>query len=260
MMPRFPVVVAILVVTLVGSLTGCGAKPSAAETSASPATSATPTTTPSPVLPSAATLLRSAEASLAAATSLHITAAIVTSSGPFMYDVSGNRDGSNSKQITTSNGPTGEVLVVDARVYFKGDATFLKAQEFPDAMITRLNGRYLGVDLSKLSTSFSPKELSFMAFLDEARLLETDAAATQTVEMAELSGIPVYLVTSREASGTTRFWITADGKTRVLRLSGAPSASPSATPSDVTVGEISFSEWNAVALFVAPPASQVLMV
>ena len=245
----------LVVLTSVSSLAGCVGGKALAETPMS--TSTRPTATPSPLLPSAALLWKTAQASLAAATSLHMTARLTEATGVTGHEMIGTRDGSNSKQITTASSGTGEILVVGDHMYFKGDTGFLKAQSFPDTVIQRLGGRYLSIPLSKVSGSFTPKDLSIGSWLDQVQPLDIDlTSAALTVEKAEISGTPVYLLTDKSTTEQAQVWVTADGKANVVKLFVQDAGTPS--PTGPQALEMTFSEWSSVAPFTAPPANQVL--
>jgi hypothetical protein len=69
------------------------------------------------------------------------------------------------------------------------------------------------------------------------------------VDKVDLNGTAAYLISERVASTEQlKMWISADGASNLVKVSAAGGAPL----------ELSFSDWNAVAAFTAPPADQVI--
>ena len=69
------------------------------------------------------------------------------------------------------------------------------------------------------------------------------------VDKVDLNGTAAYLISERVATtDQLKMWVSADGASNLLKLQSAGTS-----PVDLT-----FSEWNAVAPFSAPPADQIV--
>lgn len=254
MQPQFPVLAAVLALALVVPLAGCGAKPKVTEApisvASSPTATPTPSSTPSALLPSAYLVWSEAQKVLAGAASLHLVWTSTDSSGAMTLDVSGTRDGLNTRQVMSGR-MNSETRVVDGRIYLRGDRAFLKDAGMTDDSITRLGGRFASVTVAAVETAgLTPQDLSFASWLDEVKPLTINlASASFTIEKTELAGVPAFLVTETQTGETHKLWVTATASHTPLKATSVVGTESL---------EMTFSEWDAVAPIAAPPASQVL--
>lgn len=233
------------------SVSGCGVGSQAV----SPSTSAASSTASPPALPSAQSDLPTAQdlwtavkASLAAATSAHVKGNGTSGSSVLTIDIAGTRDGTNSKMIRTLGGAKGQVLTVGDSQYVQGNAAFWNLAGMPSDTISRVGEKYVKTATSKDNGAVSVGEA-----------LDSVATASFTgidmlnlkVEKSNVAGSAAYLVSERIPSPEQfTMWVSADSARHLLRLRTAGTS-----PVD-----LSFTEWNAVAPFTAPPSTQIVKI
>ena len=234
-------IVPMLALGLALSVSGC----SLASKAVSAATAAASSVAAQADVPAAQDLWNSVKASMAAANSGHVKGTGTSGSSTVTIDIAGTRDGTNSKMVRTLEGASGQVLTVGATQYVQGNAEFWKQAGVSDAVIATVGTKYV-----KTATSKDNGAISIGDALDSMATASFSLVdmLNLKVEKTEVNGTAEYYVSERIPS-TDQFtmWVSADGAANLLRLRTAGTS-----PVDLT-----FSEWNAVAPFTAPPADQV---
>jgi hypothetical protein len=233
-----PVVAAVLALTV----SGCGV----ASKALSAATAAASSAAAQANVPSAQDLWTSTQASMKAATSARVKGTVTAGSSQVTVEISGNRDGSNSKMTSTAGGGLGEVLTIGASQYVKGDAAFWKQAGVSSDVIAKIGTKYV-----KTATSTDNGAISVGDTLDSMASASFNLVdiVNLKVDKVDLNGTAAYLISERVASTEQlKMWISADGASNLVKVSAAGGAPL----------ELSFSDWNAVAAFTAPPADQVI--
>ncbi|KNX39044.1 hypothetical protein VV01_20980 [Luteipulveratus halotolerans] len=151
-------------------------------------------------------------------------------------DISGQADGSNQKgRMTSTSEGTLTNMVVAGKMYGMGDVRFWTSSGVPSAEAHRRVGKYLVKVATPTKTA--------RTYLAESLGEFDDAAGQSTTHPATYQGEAAIKVTSTSDPG---YWfaVTADPSHRPLEahLPGA---------------DMTFSSWNAVTPFTAPPASQI---
>jgi hypothetical protein len=184
---------------------------------------------------------------MTAATSAHVKGSATTGSLQVSVEIIGNRDGTNSKMTTnTAGGGLGEVLTIGASQFVKGDAAFWKQAGVSDPVIATIGTKYVKTPTSKDNGAITIGDaLDSMA---GASFNLVDVVNLK-VDKVDLNGTAAYLISERVATtDQLKMWVSADGASNLLKLQSAGTS-----PVDLT-----FSEWNAVAPFSAPPADQIV--
>ena len=229
-------------VAIATSIAACGSSsPSAGKTGSS-------TSTPSPTKkPGAGAVYKQARQSALAAKSGHVSGTVSEEGSSTSIDLRGAVDGSNQKVTFAAPAEgTFTLLTVGGKNWVQGDKKFWTTNA-DAATATQLTGKYVAVPASQakdfgdtnlkglLTEMFSDKSLSALESLATA-VTETD-----------VNGIKAYVLQDK-GTDDGQVFVTADGKAQLLKIVG---------PKD-DAGTLTFSEWDAVPPFSAPPASQVV--
>ncbi len=204
------------------------------------------TSGPTSTLPTVAEVFRTARTSALAAASGHVVGTTTHEGQPLRIDVEGTADGSNQTVlITTPDGGTSEVVMVDDKYWLGGDEAFWVHQT-GDAQAGRaMVGKYVQISESDATENGSYALRGVLTGLfatPEIAALESD---TRPVEAGEVDGRDAYVL-GQEGGG--RLWVATDGSGTVLRIVGAASA-----PDD-----LAFSDWGRARTFEQPPPSKVV--
>ncbi|MFV0460537.1 MAG: hypothetical protein ACK5MT_17415 [Actinomycetales bacterium] len=232
---------------LVAALSACGTgSDSGSDTSTSTSASETTTSETAAETPSVGELLDTMRASANAATSAKLAGSLTQAGKPMTLELAGSRDGTNQSATVTLDGGTAQILTVDGKDYVKADRAFWESQGVGQ-VADMVGSKYLTSD-QRFSGDYT-----LGALLDEMFASEFTAADSlnTTVEAVDLNGSPAYKLTQTEGTDSTELWVSADGQANLLRIQGIYDGGPL---------QLSFSDWNAVAPFTAPPADQVLSV
>ncbi len=176
--------------------------------------------------------------------STHMVGTVTANNEVSQINVAGTCDGSNGKLQLTTGLQVLEIIVVAGTFYAKANAAFWKASGQPQATIEAIGSRYMSTADPKLAALTTKGILG---------ALKSDIAASGkdvTVEETTMGGQAAYkLVHGARTSATpVSVWVTVKATT-ILRISFEGGGSGA---------DLTFSEWDAVAPFVAPPASQVI--
>lgn len=135
------------------------------------------------------------------------------------------------------------VLTVDGKDYMKGDEAFWK-QNGPEGLVAGVGDRFV------VTPGTMSKEINLGQVLDDivATELTTMELINVEVEKVDLDGAPAYLVSQRVGTDDTKVWVSGDGQANLLKITGTDEDGPLS---------LTFSEWNTVSAFTAPPADQV---
>jgi hypothetical protein len=263
--PHLPVLVAGGAAVAI-SLSGCGAidrtdkassDRSAATTSAakaapsptaSPSAKAAPPAKAAPqarAAPSAKVLYQQMRKSVAAANSVRIKGAVTDSGTKLTIDVAGDRDGTNARALVNDGTGEAELLTTGGNTYVKADAAYW-TKNGSAALAKVAAGRYVKIPAgSGVADGLKVSKLLDGVFTDLPL-----AGALQKVVVTDLDGAPAYLLTDRIGSGDGKIYVSADGKSNLLRLVSTKGSA----------GSLAFSDWNAVRPVKAPPASKILKI
>lgn len=252
--------VLIVSVALVTLLSGCGGgsgsgkttsgSAGSASSSSSESSSSSSSTTTDSKAPAADKLFADMKTSAAAATSLRLAGNLSQGGKAMSIDISGTRDGSNQTALVTLDGGTATVLTVGGKDYVKADKTFWTAQGLGQVS-DMVGDKYL--TSASMGNSMSA-EFNIGKLLDEMFATEftTIDSLNTNVEKADLDGVAAYKMTERVGGDdNTEIWVSADGQAHLLKITGMYENAPMT---------LTFSDWNTVPQFPAPPADQVMSV
>jgi hypothetical protein len=201
---------------------------------------------------SAEALFQQLRKSSAAAKSVRIKGAIsngATASSKAVkvkIDIAGDRAGKNLRAIVNDGTGNLEILTAGGATYFKADSAYWTKNGNPS--IAKLAaGKYVRVPAGSSAGANIP---TVGSLLDQIFAKDISAASklNTTVKKTEVAGVPAYLMTTK--TDKTKVFVSADGQARLIRVEG-PTAQ---------LGALDFTEWNAVAPFSPPPASQVVAI
>lgn len=238
-----------LLLVLAGLVAGCGgsAEPqtSAAEKSSASSASAEPAVE-TPDAPGLKKLIEQVKASAGAATSARMVGTGLEAGKSMTFDLRGNRDGSNAEMTVTQDGQGTAVLRnVDGTTYVRGDAAYWSSAG-AGAQASVIGDRWISMPASAedgiptLDSVFKEISALEVGLGDQLNI---------KVETVTLDGQPAYRLSERVATDNMVLWVSADGKANLLKFSDSSSSDPM---------EVTFSEWNAVPAFTAPPAEDIL--
>lgn len=176
--------------------------------------------------------------------STHMVGTITSNKEVSQINVAGACDGSNGKLQMTMGLQVVEVISVGGTYYIKANTAFWKASGASQAAIDTIGSRYLSTTDARFA------QMTTKGMLDALRTDVTTGPQDVTVEETTLGGQAAYkLVRGARTSPTSMsVWVTIKTAT-LLRVSYEGAASGA---------DLTFSEWDAVTPFVAPPASQVI--
>ncbi len=229
-------------------LAGCGGS-SAPTTTASPAASTTASASPttSATKPTAGELFKQAKAAALAAKSARVAGEMSLGGKQATLDIAGDMAGTNQKMLMSQTGiGKFELLTVDGKYYMKADDAFWTANAGKAAAGMVANKQVLlPADKAKAMGDFTLGSLIQKMFSGaSASAVE---ASTAPVTETTLDGKPAYVLSSKPGE-EAELLVSADGKAQILAIKG-PAKDP---------GLMKFSEWDAVAPFAAPAASDIV--
>jgi hypothetical protein len=200
---------------------------------------------------SAAALFQQLRKSSAEATSVRITGAINNGASSakavnVKINIAGDRGGKNLRAIIDDGTGAIEILTTAGSTYVKADAAYWTKNGTP-AIAKQAAGKYLKVPAGSAAGASIP---TVGTLLDQIFSKDISAASklNTTVTKTTLAGVPAYLMTTK--ADQTKVYVSADGAAHLMRVEGPKGQ----------LGALNFTEWNAVAPFKPPPASQVVVV
>ncbi len=225
------------------ALAGCGGSGSGSEGAS--ATETTSSTT-QPAIPNADELAATVIETMSAVTSVRMVGTQVVDGDEMTFDSRGTHDGSNQEVAMTLNGNAeGTILTVDGTFYLKGNEAMWAALG-AGPLASTLPGKWVR---SREGVEEGPPIPTLKVLLDE---LEKDDSATEAtnfvVEEVTLDGKPAYRISDPVGKDDTVVWTSTDDKAMLLKMQGTAEDGPVS---------VTFSEWNEVPLFTAPPSDQV---
>lgn len=221
---------AIVAATLVAGCGGGSSGPAAAGGSASSSASATVGPPPD-----AAALGRQVKSAVAKATSVHVSAALTQGGDKVSMDMSMTRSNEMSGKLSLNQAPV-SVLVTQGHAYVKVTSALLKSQNLPTAACALVCGRYLKVPPSQAKSMLA--DVQWSSLLGRLKSMPK----WSYVRTATVNGQPAWQL--RAADGSAAY-VAAQGPPYPLRLMKGSN-------------RIDFTQWNAVTIPPAPPASQVV--
>lgn len=247
---------AVLVLPLIAGLTACGAGSStaAASNGSGSATVSASAGSAGATLPTAADLYKQARATATKATSLHVrgTTALGTDQAA-QIDIAGQADGSNEK-VTVTLPQTGTIilLVVGSSTYLQLTAELFQQLGAGAGDTSAYVGKWVSIPSAQAASMSG--DISLRSLLDqiysEPELTAAEAAST-TVQRQTLDGTDVFVLSeSGTGNSPSQVIVSADGKASLVRMVGPKAGNDT----------LDFSEWNAVAPFTAPAASDIVTV
>lgn len=165
-------------------------------------------------------------------------------------NISGTKDGSNSRARITMDGGTMEMLTVDGTSYVKGDKAFFAkaAGEKAAQMLTSTAGdKWISTKDASMFGNFKVGTLLESMGTDDLNAAEAAKVSAKSLE--ELDGVKAFKYTGDE----TIYWIAAEGEPYLLQVKGTGSASDAS-------GHMAFSNWNSAPRHEAPAKSETISV
>jgi hypothetical protein len=202
------------------------------------------TSSAAPVVPSPKVLYDQMRKNVTASTSVRIKGQVTTGGKKTTIDIAGDRDGKNTRAVVSDGTGEVELLTTGGSTYIKADeAYWTKNASAAAAKIAA--GKYV-----KVPSTIGTGDLKVGSLLDGAFKDLPLSGALQKVESADVDGTPAYLLADRLKPQSGRMYVTADGKSNLLRIVSAKGGT----------GTLDFSEWNAVPPVSPPPADQLVKV
>ena len=161
-------------------------------------------------------------------------------------DIAGDRAGKNLRAVVNDGTGTVEILTAGGGTYFKADSAYWTKNG--NATIAALAaGMYVKVPAGSSAGASIP---TVGGLLDQIFAKDISAASklNTNVKKTTVAGVPAYLLTTK--ADQTKVFVSADGQAHLMRVEGPTSE----------LGALDFTEWNAVAPYSPPPASQVVTI
>jgi hypothetical protein len=161
-------------------------------------------------------------------------------------DIAGDRAGKNLRAVVNDGTGTVEILTAGGGTYLKADSAYWTKNG--NATIAKLAaGKYVKIPAGSATGASIP---TVGKLLDQIFAKDISAASklNTTVKKTEVAGIPAYLMTTK--ADQTKVFVSAQGNAHLMRVEGPTSK----------LGALDFTEWNAVAPYSPPPASQVVTI
>jgi hypothetical protein len=199
------------------------------------------TTSGAAVTPSAAVVYQRVRTSGAAARSVHVRGDYTDNGQPLRLDGAGDRDGTTMRLLVDFGSGGIEILMVRDDFYLKADTTFWTRLD--SAAVAKVAaGKYVKVPPGSAAGmgDFRVGKLLDRVFAEDVSSADKLNTAVQATTV---DGVPAYLMTTR-VGGEAKIYVSADGRARLLRTTGAKT------------GTLDFTEWDSVAPTIAPPEDQ----
>lgn len=196
-------------------------------------------------VPTAKALYDDMRKSVAAATSVRIKGVVNSAGKKLTIDVSGDRDGKNTRAKVNDGTAEVELLSVGGNIYIKADKAYW-TENGSAAAAKIAAGKYVKVPAG----SGLMDDLKVGTLLDGVFKDLPLAGAFQEVEEADVDGVPAYRLADKIGSQDGQIYVSADEKAQLLRI----------VSTKANAGTLDFTEWNAVPPMSAPPASEQVKV
>ncbi|MFC7490787.1 MULTISPECIES: hypothetical protein [unclassified Knoellia] len=231
------------------SLTACGGDSDTA-TEVKPSTSASASASAKPTkakAPAAGALYKQVRDAALSAKSAHVKGSFTEDGEKTSIDLSGTTDGKNQEaSVTIGADGTATVRTVAGKYWVKGDSTFWTKSTGDAAAADAIGAKWIELPPEEAKGMADTTVSTLLKELFEDSDLGKLEAVLTSVKESTLDGAKVYVVTDKVADNGSLV-TSADGKNRLLKLTG-PKDEP---------GELTFTEWDAVAPFAAPPAAEI---
>ncbi|AKU18401.1 hypothetical protein [Luteipulveratus mongoliensis] len=235
--------------TVSGQATSGVQRPTGSTAEPSGATSASGAPTTSPSAGTEAThdpsqIMKTAKSSANNAKSAHVVGDVVDNGKTMNVDLRGQVQGKNQQAtVKTQDDGTVSILTLGSDNYIKGDRTYWTKQNAPAATVALLTDKWVKAPANKSSSfeKFTLKSLlaSTTKSFDSSEINSVNTSVTELT----LAGQSALKLAPRLATKSSSITVTADAKNLPLQV-----------VSDS--GTVTYSEWDVVPMYAAPPASQ----
>jgi outer membrane lipoprotein-sorting protein len=247
---RFPrLAVTAVALALVG-LTGCGQQSAATLTRVHDFT-AYGGKAPASAKPSngvdAADIWAKTLATFTSCKSVRIDGTVPSGTRTGTVNLAGACDGSNARAQTTTEGESFEVITISGTYYVKANTAFWLATGASNAQINAIGSRYLATTDPRMG------DYTVAKLVDGLKASGLVAASTDlSVESTTQGGQAAYKLVrgARTSASSVTVWTTVKDAVPLRVKVEDPSGSL----------DITFSDWNAVSPFTAPPPAQVVKI
>jgi hypothetical protein len=192
--------------------------------------------------PSASTLLSDMQTAVNKAQSVHIAGTATQNGQTAILDVSLTKSGNLAGTI--KSGATDiYVIVTGGKAYIKLNAAFLKQLGVAARFCAQMCGKYLvatGSDVQSITGSLS------MSSFFKGGFKNINPNGAQVSGPRTINGQSAWAVTASDGTG----YIASQGKAYLLRITSTSTSSGT--------GTLNFTQWDAVTIPPAPPASQIV--
>lgn len=247
---RFPRLAVTAVALAFVGLTGCGQESAATLTRVHDFTAyggKAPASAKPSNGPVAAEIWAKTLAAFATCKSVRIDGTVPSGTRTGTVNLAGTCDGSNARAQTTTEAESFEVISISGTYYVKANTAFWLATGASSAQINAIGSRYLATTDARMGEYTVAK---LVADLKSSGLAE--GSTDLSVESTTQGGQAAYkLVRGARTSATSvTVWTTVKDAVPLRVKIDGPSGSL----------DVTFSDWNAVAPFTAPPPAQVVKI
>ncbi len=232
-----------------GSASAPPASSSSRTSAASDSSGSATTDASSGATPSVKELYAQSRKSALAAKSAHVKGSVADNGQKVTIDIAGTVDGSNQR-LVMSIGSLGKITIITSagKIYFKADKKFW-TKNAGSAASKVLGGKWVQMSAAQASDLGDTNISSLLKEMYSDDSLSVLDTLTTKVETGTVAGVPAYILTDR-VKKEGELDVTADGKALPLRI----------TTTGADGGTVTFSQWNTVRKFSAPPAGQVIKI
>jgi hypothetical protein len=162
-------------------------------------------------------------------------------------NLAGTCDGSNARTQTTTEGESFEVITISGTYYVKANTAFWLATGASNAQINAIGSRYLATTDPRMGV------YTVVRMVDDLKASGLATGGTDlSVESTTQGGQAAYKLVrgARTSASSVTVWTTVKDAVPLRVKVEDPSGSL----------DITFSDWNAVSPFTAPPPAQVVKI
>ena len=246
---RFRLAVTAVALALVG-LSGCGQESAATLTRVHDFTAyggKAPATAKASGGPVATDIWAKTLATFTTCKSVRIDGTVPAGTRTATVALAGTCDGTNARTQMTTEAESLEVITVSGTYYVKANTAFWRASGASTATINAIGSRYLATTDAAMGTYTVARMVSDLTSAGLAT-----GSTDVSVESTTLSGQAVYKLVrgARTSASSVTVWATVKDAVPLRVKIEDPSGGL----------DITFSDWNAVAPFTAPPPAQVVKI